>query len=183
MPDPTMYLVGDAHNAASPPVMKRRAHRKSRSGCDSCKMKRKKCDEARPACSQCVKSNRSCNFRTGMDAASVNVLGLTGERTNPRSPVNQSSEFTEAQKSRSNNAWNYADKKAVTEELERLSNRQNEIVTVVNQLLKDLKSSINRQVRDEMTAVVLKARSMRQKQELAQALTTESRTCLSFGEC
>lgn len=105
-----------------------------------------------------------------------------GERKNPRSPVNQSSNNgrskpyedpnpPEAQKSRSNNGWNDADKKAVTEELERSSNRQNKIETVLNQLLKDLKGSINRQVRDEMTAVVLTARSMRQKtiQELAQA--------------
>ncbi|KAI7909674.1 hypothetical protein M9X92_011503 [Pyricularia oryzae] len=202
MPDPTMYLVRDAHNAASPPVMKRRAHRNSRNGFTSAYDKYTlfpletilafvyiltcffslQCDEARPACSQCVKSNRSCNFRTGMDAASVNVLGLTRERKNPRSPVNQSSNNgrskpyedpnpPEAQKSRSNNGWNDADKKAVTEELERSSNRQNKIETVLNQLLKDLKGSINRQVRDEMTAVVLTARSMRQKtiQELAQA--------------
>lgn len=79
-------------------------------------------------------------------------------------------------KSRSNNEWNDVDKKAVTEELERLFNRQNETETVVDQLLQilqDLKGSIKRQVRDEMTSVVLTAKSTRQKaiHELAQELT------------
>ncbi|KAI0110937.1 hypothetical protein GGR51DRAFT_510571 [Nemania sp. FL0031] len=45
--------------AASGP---RRAHRKSRLGCKTCKSRKIKCDERKPACGNCIKHNVECDF-------------------------------------------------------------------------------------------------------------------------
>lgn len=40
----------------------RRAHRKSRSGCTTCKAKRVKCDEKKPTCSRCLRNYTDCKY-------------------------------------------------------------------------------------------------------------------------
>lgn len=43
-------------------LRKRKAHKKSRSGCRNCKMRRVKCDEAKPECEHCLDFGVSCNY-------------------------------------------------------------------------------------------------------------------------
>ncbi|KAK3113974.1 hypothetical protein LTR53_008181 [Teratosphaeriaceae sp. CCFEE 6253] len=40
----------------------RRAHKKSRGGCEACKRRRVKCDEAKASCARCVRGNLTCNY-------------------------------------------------------------------------------------------------------------------------
>ncbi|KAH6889318.1 hypothetical protein B0T10DRAFT_487755 [Thelonectria olida] len=41
----------------------RRAHRKSRGGCQECKRRHVKCDEVRPSCTRCSKTRRDCLYK------------------------------------------------------------------------------------------------------------------------
>ena len=41
---------------------RRRAHRKSRSGCQTCKQRHVRCDETVPRCLKCIKGNRLCEY-------------------------------------------------------------------------------------------------------------------------
>ncbi|KAK4565495.1 hypothetical protein LTR86_004112 [Recurvomyces mirabilis] len=41
---------------------RRRAHPKSRNGCQHCKQRRVKCDEVRPACGQCIERKWKCEY-------------------------------------------------------------------------------------------------------------------------
>ncbi|KAI8624408.1 hypothetical protein F5Y19DRAFT_480694 [Xylariaceae sp. FL1651] len=40
----------------------RRSHRKTRSGCRTCKTRKIKCDEKKPACGNCIRHNVECGF-------------------------------------------------------------------------------------------------------------------------
>ncbi|KAI3321697.1 hypothetical protein HD806DRAFT_501757 [Xylariaceae sp. AK1471] len=44
----------------TPPVKRRAAHAKARTGCLTCKKRRVKCDEAKPSCARCIKSGHRC---------------------------------------------------------------------------------------------------------------------------
>jgi hypothetical protein len=48
--------------AASDTNRQRRAHKKSRRGCSSCKLRRVKCDERRPACHRCKDFGVGCSY-------------------------------------------------------------------------------------------------------------------------
>ncbi|EAW11062.1 Zn(II)2Cys6 transcription factor [Aspergillus clavatus NRRL 1] len=48
--------------AQSPPYHARRPHKKSRSGCSTCKRRRVKCDETKPICRRCDKIGASCVY-------------------------------------------------------------------------------------------------------------------------
>ncbi|KAI0405285.1 hypothetical protein F4802DRAFT_191432 [Xylaria palmicola] len=50
----------DLLDRSTPPVKRRAAHAKARTGCLTCKRRRVKCDEAKPACARCVKSGHGC---------------------------------------------------------------------------------------------------------------------------
>ncbi|KAK2745701.1 hypothetical protein FQN57_003598 [Myotisia sp. PD_48] len=43
----------------------RRTHKKSRNGCEPCKLRRVKCDERGPPCTNCVNRELPCNFSAG----------------------------------------------------------------------------------------------------------------------
>ncbi|KAJ5884667.1 hypothetical protein N7495_009177 [Penicillium taxi] len=45
-----------------PPLKPRRAHQKSRLGCDQCKHRRVKCDEKGPPCSNCISRELNCTY-------------------------------------------------------------------------------------------------------------------------
>ncbi|KAH6887760.1 C6 transcription factor [Thelonectria olida] len=47
---------------SEPAFRTRRAHKKSRAGCVSCKKGRKKCDELKPRCSRCMTRNLTCEY-------------------------------------------------------------------------------------------------------------------------
>ncbi|KFY40544.1 hypothetical protein V495_05380, partial [Pseudogymnoascus sp. VKM F-4514 (FW-929)] len=40
----------------------RRSHKKSRAGCQRCKLRKVKCDEAHPICGNCTKHGVPCDF-------------------------------------------------------------------------------------------------------------------------
>ncbi|KFZ00013.1 hypothetical protein V500_01204 [Pseudogymnoascus sp. VKM F-4518 (FW-2643)] len=42
--------------------MRRRVHKKSKSGCQECKRRHMKCDERRPSCVNCTTSERTCTY-------------------------------------------------------------------------------------------------------------------------
>ncbi|KAI0439377.1 hypothetical protein F4803DRAFT_564580 [Xylaria telfairii] len=44
----------------APPVKRRAAHAKARTGCVTCKRRKVKCDEAKPNCARCTKSGHRC---------------------------------------------------------------------------------------------------------------------------
>ncbi|OQE30288.1 hypothetical protein PENFLA_c003G08530 [Penicillium flavigenum] len=55
MPQDTPHTHGDRPNG--------RMHKRSRSGCFTCRLRRKKCDENHPACSACVNLNVRCEYK------------------------------------------------------------------------------------------------------------------------
>jgi hypothetical protein len=70
----------------------RRAHKKSRRGCSSCKLRRVKCDERRPACHRCKDFGVGCSYDgkisglsfAGESSFSLNDLSTPdGETTGP----------------------------------------------------------------------------------------------------
>ena len=52
------------------PNLTRRSHKKSRSGCFSCKARKIKCQETRPACDNCVLKDLSCKYPNGKHISS-----------------------------------------------------------------------------------------------------------------
>ena len=50
------------------PHVTRRAHRKSRAGCTTCRQKRVKCDEKHPACTYCVRRKIDCSYESSPTA-------------------------------------------------------------------------------------------------------------------
>ncbi|PLN84590.1 hypothetical protein BDW42DRAFT_199367 [Aspergillus taichungensis] len=52
----------DAGDASQAVYHSRRAHRKSRGGCQKCKIRRVKCDETKPACVRCQKHGVDCTY-------------------------------------------------------------------------------------------------------------------------
>ncbi|KAH7190926.1 hypothetical protein DER44DRAFT_832979 [Fusarium oxysporum] len=63
----------------------RRTHRKSKTGCDTCKKRRVKCDEVRPRCAKCTFGNRTCSYAAapgqGPDQAGLNT-NVAGSSSN-----------------------------------------------------------------------------------------------------
>ncbi|KAK2765135.1 hypothetical protein FQN54_008834 [Arachnomyces sp. PD_36] len=45
-----------------PPTTEQKKHKRTRSGCFTCRTRRVKCDEARPICERCKKGNRDCVY-------------------------------------------------------------------------------------------------------------------------
>jgi hypothetical protein len=60
--------------AASDLNRQRRAHKKSRRGCSSCKLRRVKCDEKRPACLKCRDFGVACSYD-----GKITALSFAGE--------------------------------------------------------------------------------------------------------
>ena len=60
--------------AVSEANRQRRAHKKSRRGCSSCKLRRVKCDERRPACARCKDFGVACTYD-----GKVSSLSFAGE--------------------------------------------------------------------------------------------------------
>jgi hypothetical protein len=61
-------------NATSDAKRQRRAHKKSRRGCSSCKLRRVKCDERRPGCQKCRDFGVACTYD-----GKVSALSFAGE--------------------------------------------------------------------------------------------------------
>lgn len=61
-------------NATSNANRQRRAHKKSRRGCPSCKLRRVKCDERKPACRNCRDFGVACTYD-----GKISKLSFAGE--------------------------------------------------------------------------------------------------------
>ncbi|KAJ5928995.1 hypothetical protein N7466_007951 [Penicillium verhagenii] len=72
----------------------RRAHTKSRSGCDQCKRRRVKCDETGPPCANCISRELDCTYvkaspkdvsSVGRRASALSILAKEKDPASPRS--------------------------------------------------------------------------------------------------
>ncbi|EHA51431.1 hypothetical protein MGG_13350 [Pyricularia oryzae 70-15] len=72
--------------AAPLPAKKRKAHRKSRTGCLGCRIRRVKCDEGRPRCRACLRRNESCRYPD--ESAPVKLTTSEGEAPRARATSN-----------------------------------------------------------------------------------------------
>ena len=72
-PDTSMPLI-DRHNSMGGAITGIEAvkHRRTRSGCFTCRSRRVKCDETRPMCDRCRKGNRECEFPKPTGSKSTN---------------------------------------------------------------------------------------------------------------
>ncbi|KAH7186102.1 uncharacterized protein B0J16DRAFT_146422 [Fusarium flagelliforme] len=58
----------------------RRTHRKSKTGCVTCKKRHVKCDEARPRCANCTVGNRTCSYAVAPHQAEPSTtVACTGD--------------------------------------------------------------------------------------------------------
>ncbi|TLS30038.1 hypothetical protein PpBr36_02244, partial [Pyricularia pennisetigena] len=62
VPIPRFRVMSEGSPAAPLPAKKKRAHRKSRTGCLGCRSRRVKCDEGRPRCRACLRRDESCRY-------------------------------------------------------------------------------------------------------------------------
>ncbi|KAK9449092.1 uncharacterized protein V1518DRAFT_281649 [Limtongia smithiae] len=100
--DDDMPGLGDAKNQQQSAdnshklVVKRKSHRKSKTGCITCRQRRVKCDEQLPICANCVKHRVSCDYENLsseslrdrylaqlVDRVMTNILRQTVGRTRP----------------------------------------------------------------------------------------------------
>ncbi|KAK3303031.1 uncharacterized protein B0T15DRAFT_261738 [Chaetomium strumarium] len=75
----------------------RRTHKKSRTGCSTCKARKIKCDERRPACLNCISHGVECPFLRGRSAAATNPrTSSTANSHSSASPANPPSPYAGA---------------------------------------------------------------------------------------
>ncbi|KAF7585233.1 hypothetical protein BBP40_011610 [Aspergillus hancockii] len=82
-----------AHFAPAPkshsllqPAPDQKKHKRTRSGCFTCRARRIKCDETRPVCDRCRKGNRDCVYPTPGTSGS---MSSAGSRSGTRSKTNR----------------------------------------------------------------------------------------------
>ncbi|KAK1977547.1 Upc2 protein [Colletotrichum cereale] len=67
-------------------VKLRRAHRKSRNGCNECKRRHVKCDETRPACVNCATAERRCSYLDSVGSNGSNGIPATAAAAAAETP-------------------------------------------------------------------------------------------------
>ncbi|KAG4443754.1 hypothetical protein IFR05_000745 [Cadophora sp. M221] len=85
------------HRRKSNPNSDQAKHRRTRSGCYTCRSRRVKCDENRPVCERCKKGGRECVYpETSTSAkASRSASSSTANPSSHESPGSSSDEFDE----------------------------------------------------------------------------------------
>ncbi|KAF4633259.1 hypothetical protein G7Y89_g4865 [Cudoniella acicularis] len=81
-----MNQSANSDDARLPATMKpasRKPHRKTRTGCRTCKQRKIKCDEQRPACSNCVKHSVQCDYLLATPSASASPGGTFSHGATP----------------------------------------------------------------------------------------------------
>ncbi|GFF40670.1 uncharacterized transcriptional regulatory protein C15D4.02 [Aspergillus udagawae] len=77
------------------PVSDQKKHKRTRSGCFTCRSRRIKCDEARPICERCRKGNRDCAYpsptATGTSSKAASRFGAKARAQRPPSQGSDSS--------------------------------------------------------------------------------------------
>ncbi|KAK2732147.1 C6 zinc finger protein [Colletotrichum kahawae] len=75
-------------NANTTPVVSRRSHPKSRTGCRTCKNRKIKCDEHKPSCRNCIKHAVPCDFLQSQRQSSASSLPRSPGGTESQGPSN-----------------------------------------------------------------------------------------------
>lgn len=82
------------------PIPDHKKHKRTRSGCFTCRARRIKCDETRPVCDRCRKGNRDCVYPTpgtsGSMASAGSRSGSKSKAPRPQSRGSDSSSHVEA---------------------------------------------------------------------------------------
>ncbi|KAG2413655.1 hypothetical protein HFD88_002844 [Aspergillus terreus] len=83
----------------SAPKPDQKKHKRTRSGCFTCRSRRIKCDESRPVCDRCRKGNRECVYpapgSTGAASKSASRSGVKSKSARPQSHGSDSSGLVE----------------------------------------------------------------------------------------
>jgi len=66
---------------------KRKAHKKSRKGCQNCKLRRVKCDETRPKCTKCINYGVSCSYDLKAPDLQMSFAGAGTLMSPPQTPA------------------------------------------------------------------------------------------------
>ncbi|KAI0022704.1 hypothetical protein F4780DRAFT_163590 [Xylariomycetidae sp. FL0641] len=98
-PDPIMFQAprapGNRTRKKSTPGMDTVKHRRTRSGCYTCRSRRVKCDETHPICDRCRKGKRECVYPEAPSTKGTSVAGQprdaasTSQATSPESSVEE----------------------------------------------------------------------------------------------
>lgn len=73
------------------PVQDQKKHKRTRSGCFTCRSRRIKCDEARPVCERCRKGNRDCVYPSPSAASASKAGARSRSKSKGPSPRSQES--------------------------------------------------------------------------------------------
>ncbi|KAG7115863.1 Sterol uptake control protein 2 like [Verticillium longisporum] len=98
-PDPPALLASDG---TAKPYHSKRPHKKTRSGCKTCKARKVKCDEGRPACRNCVLRKVDCLYPVTPASAKSATLKRT---ITPRTPTSEPSTSLVASPETSRRPW------------------------------------------------------------------------------
>ncbi|OJJ46711.1 hypothetical protein ASPZODRAFT_152146 [Penicilliopsis zonata CBS 506.65] len=73
------------HSSTLPPAPDQKKHKRTRSGCFTCRSRRIKCDEARPVCERCRKGNRDCVYPVPTSKSSTSKTRNKSPESKPAS--------------------------------------------------------------------------------------------------
>ncbi|KAI9934702.1 hypothetical protein MW887_000319 [Aspergillus wentii] len=82
------------------PVPDQKKHKRTRSGCFTCRSRRIKCDETRPICDRCRKGSRDCVYPSPSSSKSGFRSGPKSKGSRPQSQGSDSSDRAEHEESR-----------------------------------------------------------------------------------
>ncbi|TDZ71780.1 putative transcriptional regulatory protein [Colletotrichum trifolii] len=87
---PTAGSTSVGNASTNTPVVSRRSHPKSRTGCRTCKNRKIKCDEHKPSCRNCIKHAVPCDFLQSQRQSSASSIPRSpgGSHTTPGGPSN-----------------------------------------------------------------------------------------------
>lgn len=84
--DPSAPTMRVAPSYQAVPLSDQKKHKRTRSGCFTCRSRRIKCDENRPVCERCRKGSRDCVYPSPSPSASSKAGGRHGKSRANRPP-------------------------------------------------------------------------------------------------
>ncbi|KAF9893872.1 hypothetical protein FE257_010042 [Aspergillus nanangensis] len=89
VPTPPASYTSAPNSSSTPstlqPALDHKKHKRTRSGCFTCRARRIKCDESRPTCDRCRKGNRDCVYPSPGSTAPASKSG-SRSGTKPKAP-------------------------------------------------------------------------------------------------
>lgn len=82
---PPSYTPSQKQAALLQPLSDQKKHKRTRSGCFTCRSRRIKCDENRPVCERCRKGSRDCVYPTATSSSSSSSSYKAGARSTAKS--------------------------------------------------------------------------------------------------